>query len=64
VGYRAGPVAPELDRRLGSLVLFLPLYLSQVPCEERMMIGEFGEAYRACMGRTGRIFPRLGRSNL
>ena len=43
-----------------SLVLFLPLYLLRVPREERMMLDEFGEAYRAYMNRTGRVVPRLG----
>jgi protein-S-isoprenylcysteine O-methyltransferase Ste14 len=43
-----------------SLVLFLPLYLLRVPREERMMLDEFGEGYRAYMNRTGRVIPRLG----
>lgn len=43
-----------------SLVLFLPLYLSRAPREERMMLERFGEEYRAYMRRTGRVFPRLG----
>jgi protein-S-isoprenylcysteine O-methyltransferase Ste14 len=43
-----------------SLVLFLPLYLLRVPREERMMLDEFGEEYRAYMNRTGRVVPPLG----
>jgi protein-S-isoprenylcysteine O-methyltransferase Ste14 len=43
-----------------GLVLFAPLYLSRVPREEQMMLEQFGEAYRAYMSRTGRVFPRLG----
>jgi protein-S-isoprenylcysteine O-methyltransferase Ste14 len=43
-----------------GLVLFAPLYLSRVPREEQMMLERFGEAYRAYMSRTGRVFPRLG----
>ena len=43
-----------------GLVLFLPLYLLRVPREERMMLDEFGEEYRAYMNRTGRVIPRLG----
>jgi protein-S-isoprenylcysteine O-methyltransferase Ste14 len=43
-----------------SLVLCLPLYLLRVPREERMMLDEFGEGYRAYMNRTGRVIPRLG----
>ena len=43
-----------------GLVLFAPLYLSRVPREEQMMLERFGEAYRAYMRRTGRVFPRIG----
>ena len=43
-----------------SLALFLPLYLLRVPREERMMLDEFAEEYRAYMNRTGRVIPRLG----
>ena len=43
-----------------GLVLVLPLYLLRVPREERMMLDEFGEEYRAYMDRTGRVIPRLG----
>ena len=42
-----------------SLVSFLPLYLLRVPREERMMLEEFEEEYRAYMRRTGRIIPHL-----
>jgi protein-S-isoprenylcysteine O-methyltransferase Ste14 len=31
----------------------------RVPREERMMIEEFGEEYRAYMQRTGRFFPKI-----
>lgn len=40
-------------------LLFLPLYVLRVPREERMMLEQFGEAYRAYVSRTGRVFPRL-----
>ncbi len=43
-----------------SLVMFMPLYMLRVPREERMMLDEFGEEYRAYMDRTGRVIPRLG----
>ena len=43
-----------------GLVLFAPLYLSRIPCEEQMMLEQFGEEYSAYMNRTGRIFPRMG----
>jgi protein-S-isoprenylcysteine O-methyltransferase Ste14 len=42
-----------------SLASFLPLYLSRVPNEERMMLDHFGEGYREYMAHTGRILPRL-----
>jgi protein-S-isoprenylcysteine O-methyltransferase Ste14 len=42
-----------------GLVMFLPLYLLRVPREERMMLEEFGEEYRAYMNRTGRVVPPL-----
>jgi protein-S-isoprenylcysteine O-methyltransferase Ste14 len=42
-----------------SLVMFMPLYLLRVPREERMMLDEFGEEYRAYMNHTGRVIPRL-----
>ncbi len=41
-----------------SAALFLPLYLARVPQEERMMIEQFGDAYRAYTQQTGRILPR------
>jgi protein-S-isoprenylcysteine O-methyltransferase Ste14 len=40
--------------------MFMPLYLLRVPREERMMLDEFGEEYRAYMNHTGRVIPRLG----
>ena len=40
---------------------FLPLYVLRTPREERMMLEQFGEEYRAYMTRTGRVFPRLPR---
>ncbi|HMQ33003.1 MAG TPA: protein-S-isoprenylcysteine O-methyltransferase [Chloroflexaceae bacterium] len=43
-----------------GLATFLPLYLSRVPNEERMMLDHFGEAYRAYCAETGRLVPRLG----
>lgn len=42
-----------------SLVTFLPLYLSRVPNEERMMRDHFGAAYAEYCAQTGRIVPRL-----
>ena len=48
----AGPV---------TLLVFAPFYFLRVPQEERMMIEQFGAAYRTYMTRTGRVLPRLGR---
>jgi len=44
---------------LASLVIFIPLYLLRVSCEERMMLEQFGEEYRLYMNRTGRLVPRF-----
>jgi protein-S-isoprenylcysteine O-methyltransferase Ste14 len=41
---------------LGSII---PFYVARIRKEERMMLTEFGEAYRQYMQRTGRILPRL-----
>jgi protein-S-isoprenylcysteine O-methyltransferase Ste14 len=30
----------------------------RIPQEEKMLIGEFGEEYRAYVRRTGGLFPR------
>jgi protein-S-isoprenylcysteine O-methyltransferase Ste14 len=43
---------------LGTL---LPMYLLRVSAEEEMMIGRFGDTYRAYMAVTGRLCPRLAR---
>jgi protein-S-isoprenylcysteine O-methyltransferase Ste14 len=43
-----------------GLVLFVPMYVLRVPREERMMLEQFGEAYREYRNRTGRVVPRLG----
>lgn len=43
------------------LVTFLPEYLYRPRVEERMMIGQFGDEYRAYMERTGRYFPKFWR---
>jgi protein-S-isoprenylcysteine O-methyltransferase Ste14 len=40
------------------LVCFLPLYLTRVPEEERLMLDSFGDEYRQYMARTGRLVPR------
>jgi len=45
----------------GPAMLFAQalLLLVRVPREERLLLVEFGDAYRAYMGRTGRFTPRL-----
>ncbi|HNB53800.1 MAG TPA: protein-S-isoprenylcysteine O-methyltransferase [Anaerolineales bacterium] len=42
------------------LVLFLPVFLVRVPREEKMMLDQFGEAYRAYMQRVGGVIPKFG----
>lgn len=42
-----------------AALAFVPLYLVRVPQEERMMVEQFGDQYRAYMGRTGRVLPRF-----
>ena len=44
-----------------GMLLFLPVYVTRVPREERMMLEQFGEAYRQYMQQTGRLLPRLKR---
>lgn len=46
---------------LAGIILFLPVYLTRLPVEERMMLDAFGEQYRDYMRRVGGIFPRLGK---
>jgi protein-S-isoprenylcysteine O-methyltransferase Ste14 len=48
----AGPLA---------LVSIVPMYLLRAPQEEKMMLDEFGDEYRAYMARTGGIVPKLRR---
>jgi protein-S-isoprenylcysteine O-methyltransferase Ste14 len=43
------------------LVIFVPFCLIRIPCEEEMMLENFGEEYRQYMNRTGRLIPRLWR---
>src|SRR5690606_399864 len=44
---------------LSGLASFALFYFLRMPREEQMMLDQFGEAYRAYMGRTGRVIPRL-----
>jgi protein-S-isoprenylcysteine O-methyltransferase Ste14 len=41
-------------------VTLIPIYLMRVPREEKMMLDNFGDEYRAYMNRTGGIIPRFG----
>ena len=46
---------------LAGLALFLPVYLTRLPVEQRMMLDAFGEQYSEYMRQTGGIFPKLRR---
>lgn len=46
-----------------AFVTFALLYVVRAPREERMMCDGFGDAYRDYMRRTGRLFPRFGKSD-
>jgi protein-S-isoprenylcysteine O-methyltransferase Ste14 len=39
-------------------VVAIVFTFARIPKEEQMMIGEFGDEYRAYMQRTGRFFPK------
>lgn len=41
------------------LVAFFPVYLQRYHKEEKMLIDQFGEEYRAHMSQTGRLIPRF-----
>lgn len=40
------------------LIAFAAMYFIRVPREEAMLVERFGDAYRAYMDRTGRIWPK------
>ena len=42
-----------------AVATLAPLYWIRTPREERMMIAQFGDAYRDYMTRTGRLVPRF-----
>ena len=46
---------------LSMLVTLLPLVVYRIPREERMLVEQFGDAYRDYMRRTGRVIPRWWR---
>jgi protein-S-isoprenylcysteine O-methyltransferase Ste14 len=48
----------------GGLVTFAPMVVIRLPREEQMMVDVFGDTYREYMGRTGRLWPRWGRSRV
>jgi protein-S-isoprenylcysteine O-methyltransferase Ste14 len=50
---------PNWIAGLAGLVGFSVLFFLRVDKEERMMLETFGEEYRAYMGRTKRVIPRV-----
>jgi len=47
----------------GTLVVALSMQLLVIPEEERALVAKFGDRYRTYMARTGRLLPRLSRSD-
>jgi protein-S-isoprenylcysteine O-methyltransferase Ste14 len=45
-----------------ALVAFASMYFLRTPREEALMLETFGDEYRAYTNRSGRIFPRIGKS--
>ena len=45
---------------LAGIATFLPMYLTRVPREERLMIDHFGDEYREYADRVGGVLPRRG----
>ncbi len=43
----------------GGLLLFALIYILRVPNEEKMMIAQFGDAYRRYMQSTGGVIPKF-----
>jgi protein-S-isoprenylcysteine O-methyltransferase Ste14 len=54
-----GPLSGNLVMGVIPFLGLIPLVLVRVPEEEQMMLLRFGDVYRAYMGRTGRLLPRL-----
>jgi protein-S-isoprenylcysteine O-methyltransferase Ste14 len=46
-----------------ATVAALLIQLLVIPAEEHALVAKFGDRYRAYMGRTGRLLPRVSRSN-
>jgi protein-S-isoprenylcysteine O-methyltransferase Ste14 len=42
-----------------DLIVFVMFYTLRVKAEEKMMLEQFGDAYRTYMGRVGAVFPKL-----
>ena len=44
------------------VVAFGAMYFVRVPIEEQMMLDQFGQQYQAYMEKSGRIVPKVRRS--
>jgi protein-S-isoprenylcysteine O-methyltransferase Ste14 len=54
-----GLLLPNWLAGWSALATFSLMYVLRVAREEQMMCEFFGEEYRAYMGRTGRLWPRM-----
>jgi protein-S-isoprenylcysteine O-methyltransferase Ste14 len=57
-GIAQAMLLPNLIAGPLALILIFVHMASRIPREERAMVGEFGDAYRRYMRRTGRILPK------
>jgi protein-S-isoprenylcysteine O-methyltransferase Ste14 len=53
---------PNYIAGLSGIISFVILYFLRIGNEEKMMLDQFGDAYREYMERTGRIIPKLFQS--
>lgn len=42
-----------------NMLVFIPFYILRVGAEEKMMLGKFGDQYRAYVQKVGAVFPKI-----